>query len=81
MLTSGRFPKAKTNRAMNPESGPPTAEAGRKRLDEVLKAFEPALDRTGDVATSNVFGTVHVNDYVRFQALHTRHHIGQLPKA
>lgn len=81
VLLQERFPRAKTNRAMNPESGPPTPEEGRARLESAVRELERAVQQLPGVATSNVFGTVPLGDYVRFQELHTRHHMAQLPVA
>jgi hypothetical protein len=80
VLRNGRFPRARTNTAMDPESGPSTPADGRARLNRASEEFELAIQRVEGVATSKVFGTVQVSDYVRFQELHTRHHLAQLPR-
>jgi hypothetical protein len=80
VLRNGRFPRARTNTAMDPESGPSTPADGRARLNRASEEFELAIQRVEGVATSKAFGTVPVSDYVRFQELHTRHHLAQLPR-
>jgi hypothetical protein len=79
-----KFFKAKTNRAMDPETGPGAAKDARARLHEALTAFEIAADasaREGDTIHSVVFGRVSLADYIVFQELHVRHHRTQLPEA
>ena len=81
VLRKGAFPKAKTNRAMNPASGPATATDGRARLEAAHAKFDEACrhvaSRGGRLRTT-VFGNVRVEDYVRFMELHTRHHCRQM---
>lgn len=82
VLKSGTFPKAKTNKAMNPERGPATPAEGRARLEAALARFDRACRacaETGGSVTSTTFGTVTVADYARFIELHTRHHCRQMP--
>lgn len=82
VLKKGTFPKAKTNKAMNPTTGPATPAAARVRLDEALAAFARscrARASSGQNMSSTVFGTVSVDDYARFIELHTRHHCKQMP--
>lgn len=77
----GTFFKAKTNPAMNPATGPASAADGARRLDEGLAAFEAeaqACAARGETVRSVVFGTVRLEDYVEFQALHVGHHRAQL---
>jgi hypothetical protein len=79
-----RFFKARTNRAMNPEAGPPSAAQAGSRLREALAALEVAVHACaveGDTIRSVVFGRVTLEDYVVFQELHVRHHRAQLPGA
>lgn len=71
---------AKTNRALNPVEGPPTASAGRDRIESAWREFEQAWGRVEGPARSHVFGTVPASDYVRFQEIHIRHHRAQLPE-
>jgi hypothetical protein len=81
VLRKGAFPKAKTNRAMNPVSGPTTAAEGRARLETAHQKFDEACrqiaSNSGRMRTT-IFGTVPVEDYVRFMELHTRHHGKQM---
>lgn len=79
VLKSGTFPKARTNRAMDPESGPRSVEEGRRRLEGAWQAFVAASKQVGPTARSRTFGDVDLGDYLRFQALHTSHHRRQLP--
>jgi len=84
ILRTGKFPKAKTNRAMNPESTAPAIPANpaeaRTRLQTAQATFErEARARAGRTFTHSAFGEVAVEDYVRFTELHTRHHTKQLP--
>jgi DinB family protein len=77
VLRKGAFPKAKTNKAMNPVSGPATPAEGRVRLETAHDKFDAACRRlaSGDGRMrTTVFGVVTVADYVRFMELHTRHH-------
>jgi hypothetical protein len=81
VLKKAAFPKAKTNRAMDPASGPATPAAGRVRLETAHKTFDEAcrqLVSRGERMRTTTFGTVGVEDYVRFMELHTRHHGKQM---
>jgi DinB superfamily len=81
VLKKGAFPKAKTNKAMNPATGPATPAEGRARLEAAHKAFEEGcrqLASRGERMRTTTFGTVGVEDYVRFMELHTRHHAKQM---
>jgi hypothetical protein len=81
VLRSGGFPKGKTNRAMDPVSGPATAAEGRARLEEAHQKFDAAcrqLVSHGERMRTTIFGVVPVEDYVRFMELHTRHHDKQM---
>ena len=82
VLKKAAFPKAKTNKAMDPESGPPTPEEGRARLEAAYSTFDEAcrqLASRGGRMRTTTFGTVGVEDYVRFMEVHTRHHGKQMP--
>jgi hypothetical protein len=78
----GTFPKARTNRPMDPVTGPATPAEGRARLEAALAAFERQAKATGAavdaMVTSKTFGTVKLSDWVRFQEVHARHHQKQL---
>lgn len=82
VLKKGAFPKAKTNRAFDPASGPATPAAARVRLEAALTRFEQtcrANAESGKKVESMTFGAVSLEDYVRFLELHTRHHCKQMP--
>lgn len=82
VLKTGAFPKARTNKAMNPASGPATPTEGRTRLQRALERFDRecrACASAGGVVPSATFGNVQVADYIRFMELHTRHHCKQMP--
>ena len=80
VLKNERFPRGRTNRAMNPVSGPPTVTEGRQRLEEAFARFEQSCRAKPEGAriVSTIFGTIPVDGWARFQALHIRHHIKQL---
>lgn len=85
ILKKGAFPKGfKAHKAMNPTSGPATPAQARVRLEGALARFEQECRRradSGQHVVSSGFGTVSVEDFVRFGALHTRHHCKQMPGA
>ena len=85
ILKKGVFPKGfKAHKAMNPTSGPATPAEARVRLEGGLARFDQECRRrvaSGQHLVSTGFGTVSVEDYVRFNALHTRHHCKQMPGA
>jgi hypothetical protein len=77
VLKKAAFPKAKTNQAMDPASGPATPGEGRVRLETAHQKFAEACRQTasrGERMRTTIFGAVPVEDYVRFMELHTRHH-------
>ena len=83
ILRTGKFPKARTTKAMNPEDTPTSpanpAEA-RARLQSAQATFErECRARAGRTFAHSAFGVVSVEDYVRFAELHTRHHMRQIP--
>lgn len=81
VLKKAAFPKAKTNKAMNPASGPATPAEGRVRLETAHKTFDEAcrqLASRGERMRTTTFGAVGVEDYVRFMEIHTRHHGKQM---
>lgn len=82
VLRKAAFPKAKTNKAMNPASGPATLAEGRARLETAHQKFDAACRQIaahGERMRTTIFGAVAVEDYVRFMELHTRHHGKQMP--
>ncbi len=82
ILRNGSFPGGlKTNRPLDPASGPATPDEARGRVERALQQLEQAAQDRGANAgrlDSTVFGRVTLEDYVRFQAIHTRHHRRQL---
>jgi hypothetical protein len=81
VLRKAAFPKAKTNKAMNPARGPATPAEGRIRLETAHQKFDEACRRIaaeGGRMPTTIFGSVPVQDYVRFMELHTRHHGKQM---
>jgi hypothetical protein len=85
ILKKGVFPKGwKAAKAVNPTSGPATPAQARVRLEGALARFDQECRRrvaSGQHVVSTGFGTVSVEDLVRFSALHTRHHCKQMPGA
>jgi uncharacterized protein DUF1569 len=82
VVRGGSFPKGRTNKAMNPISGPATPAAARARFAAVLDGFDKACRKcsaSDGVLKSTVFGKVPIVDYVRFQECHVRHHQRQMP--
>jgi hypothetical protein len=85
-VRTGKFPRAKTNRDMDPARAPVTgpvdiAEANA-RLEAALATFGEACRAraaSGDRVPSGAFGKIAVEDYMRFTELHTRHHAKQIP--
>jgi len=81
IVRTGSFPKARTNRAMTPLKGPDSPAQARIRLNDALRRFESDCQTTasrGDLVASGAFGRVPVEDFVRFNELHVRHHIKQI---
>lgn len=84
ILKKDAFPKGfKAHKAMNPTSGPATPAEARVRLEGALARFDEECRRRAASGpnVSTGFGTVSVEDFVRFNALHTRHHCKQMPGA
>jgi hypothetical protein len=86
VLGTGKFPKSKTPKSMDPAegrlAGPATITEARARLDAALAEFENACRARaagGDKVPSGAFGRVPLEDYARFNELHTRHHTHQIP--
>lgn len=81
VIKTRKFPKAKTNKAMDPIAGPDTLEQGRQRLLAAIGVFERdcrARVATDPMCTSRAFGRIAVADYASFMELHTRHHTKQM---
>ena len=85
ILKKGVFPKGwKAHKALDPATGPATPAQARVRLEGALARFDQECRRrvaSGQHVVSTGFGTVSVEDLVRFSALHTRHHCKQMPGA
>jgi hypothetical protein len=85
ILKKDAFPKGfKAHKAMNPASGPATPAEARVRLETALARFDQECRRrvaSGQHIVSTGYGTVPVEDFVRFSAIHTRHHCKQMPGA
>ena len=85
ILKKGVFPKGfKAHKALDPASGSATPAEARVRLEGALARFDQECRRrvaSGQHVVSTGFGTVPVEDFVRFSALHTRHHCKQMPGA
>ncbi len=82
VLKKGAFPKARTTRPFDPDTGPASPADAKERLEAAHARFDEACrarDRDGGKVQSTIFGGVSVADYVRFQELHTRNHRRQLP--
>lgn len=80
-INGARFPKGKTNRAMNPDHGSPTPADARIRLEQAHAAFERACRGCNGTFNHSIFGKVSAADYAKFQALHTLHHTKQIAEA
>ena len=82
VLRTSAFPKGRTNKAMNPESGPRTPAEARVRLESAMAAFDRACRgrvQPDAAIESTIFGPIALTDWVRFQELHVRHHCKQMP--
>ena len=63
-------------------TGSATPAAGRVRLQGAMTSFDQACRAraaSGQDVPSTIFGAVRVADFARFQELHIRHHILQMP--
>lgn len=82
MVKTGHFPGgAKTNKPMDPDTGPATVAEARARLQGALAVLEAASRARGpqdQLVDTGTFGKVDLADYLVFQAHHTRHHRPQL---
>jgi hypothetical protein len=81
-LWRNAFLKMKAIDAFVPIAGSATPAEGRVRLQDALSWFDQAcrarMARDEDVA-STMFGAVSVADFARFQELHVRNHLLQMP--
>lgn len=82
-LKAGRFTRRGRAPAMfKPSADAPAVDVALARLDAALAGFEAAI-RSGHpearhYVTHPFFGRMPAIDYIRFQAIHTRHHRSQL---
>jgi hypothetical protein len=85
ILKKGVFPKGwKAHKALDPATGPATPAQARVRLEGALARFDQECRKrvaNGQHLVRTGFGTVSVENLVRFSALHTRHHCKQMPGA
>jgi hypothetical protein len=82
VIRKGGFPKSRAAKAMTPINGPATLVEARRRLSEGMAMFEKdcrARAQAGGRFKSTAFGAVTVQEYARFQEIHTRHHTKQMP--
>jgi len=81
VLRKAAFPSGfKAHKTMNPASGPATPAEGRIRLETAYQEFDEAcrqIAANGRPVTTH-FGSVLIQDFVRFNELHTRHHSKQM---
>ncbi|PWT85302.1 MAG: hypothetical protein C5B58_03285 [Acidobacteria bacterium] len=81
VLRKGTFPNGfKAHKTMNPASGPATPAEGRIRLETTYQKFDEAcrLIAADGRPVISTFGSVPVQEFVRFNELHTRHHSKQM---
>jgi hypothetical protein len=82
-LKAGKFTrKAKAPGMLKPTAAAPSRAEAVQRLEAAVASFEAAI-RSGHPQARHFvvhpfFGRVATTDYLRFQALHTRHHRAQL---
>jgi hypothetical protein len=83
-LKAGRFTrKGRTPKMFEPSAAPPASSEGLTRLQTAVTGFESAI-RSGHpegrhTVNHPFFGKLPTVDYLRLQAIHTRHHRAQLP--
>ena len=83
VLKTGRFPKgAKAPVAFQPAANPAPAAENLRRLEKAAADFDAEARRRGGPGDATidhpVFGRIRVTDYIRLNAIHTRHHEAQL---
>ena len=81
VLRKAAFPNGfKAHKAMNPASGPATPAEGRIRLETAHQKWDEVCRRIAADGRPiiSLFGSVPVQDFVRFNELHTRHHTKQM---
>ena len=83
-LRKNAFANMKTIEPLDPASGPATPAEARVRLEAALSRFDHACRARaagGQEVNSTIFGRVSVARFARFQELHIRHHLRQIPGA
>ena len=83
ILRRKAFLKMKTGEGFDPPGGSATPAQARIRLQAALSRFDQACRvraASGQSVPSKIFGKVSVSDFVRFQELHVRHHLLQMPE-
>ena len=81
VLRKGSFPNGfKAHKALNPASGPATPAEGRIRLETAHQKWDEVCRRIAADGRPmrTIFGSVPVQDVVRYSELHTRHHGKQM---
>ena len=81
VLRKAAFPKGfKAHKALNPASGPATPAEGRIRLEKAHQEWDEVCRRIAADGrpTTTGFGSVPVEDLVRYSELHARHHNKQM---
>ena len=81
VLRKAAFPTGfKAHKAMNPASGPATPADGRIRLEKAHQEWDEVCRRIAADGrpTTTGFGSVPVEDLVRYSELHARHHNKQM---
>lgn len=81
VLRKGAFPPSRTTAALEPSGAGATLDDACLRLRNASRLFNDACRQravTGPDFVHPVFGTVSIESYARFQALHTRHHRTQI---
>ena len=81
VLRKAAFPSGfKAHKTMNPASGPATPPEGRIRLETAHQEFDEACRQiaAGGRPATTPFGSVSIQDLVRYNELHTRHHLSSL---
>jgi Protein of unknown function (DUF1569) len=84
ILKKNAFSDMKAIAAFVPPAGSGTPTEGRRRLEGAVARYDQACRAraaSGQGVASSMFGTVSVADFARFQALHIRHHLLQMPPA
>ena len=81
VLRKATFPTGfKAHKSLNPAGGPATPAEGRIRLETAHQEWDEACRRIAAEGRpiKTGFGLVLVEDLVRFNELHTRHHTKQM---